>query len=85
VGRAAVPLSLAQLSVDVRDASGHRVGTVPPPVPRPGDDRLEPLSPGASRTFVVSLNVFSPPLPPVRTRSTGASVRASRRRRCRSS
>jgi len=48
----------------VRDASGHRIGTVPPPMPRPGDDHLEPLAPGASRTFVLSLNVFSPPLPP---------------------
>jgi hypothetical protein len=59
-----VALGIAQLSVDVRDASGQRIGTVPPPVPRPGDDRLEPLAPGSSRTFALSLNVFSPPLPP---------------------
>jgi hypothetical protein len=59
-----VPLSIAQLSVDVRDAHGRRVPTVPPPVPRPGDDRREPLASGQSRTFVLSLGVFSPPLPP---------------------
>ncbi len=55
-------LSIAQLSVDVLDASGHRVPTIPPPVP-PAHPRLEPLAPGASRTFRVVLGVFSPDLP----------------------
>ncbi len=59
-----VPLGIAQLSVDVRDASGRRMPTIPPPVPHPDDDRREPLGQGQSRTFVLSLNVFSPPLPP---------------------
>ena len=63
-GAPVVPLGFAQLSVDVRAAGGRRIGTVPPPVPRVGDDHLEPLAPGASRTFVLSLDVFSPPLPP---------------------
>ncbi|UJR83524.1 hypothetical protein [Sandaracinus amylolyticus] len=59
-----VPLSIAQLSVDVYDPSGRRVPTIPPPVPRPDDDRCEPLEQGRSRTFVISLGVFSPDLAP---------------------
>jgi len=46
-----VPLAIPQLSVVVTDALGARLPTYPPPVPQPGDDRTEPLAPGASRSF----------------------------------
>lgn len=56
-------LSVAQLSVEVHDASGHRMPSLPPPMP--SEEPLEEtLAPGTSRTFVVPLGVFSPDLPP---------------------
>jgi hypothetical protein len=56
-------LSVAQLSVDVLDASGRRMATVPPPVP-PETPRIDLLGQDQPRTFRVALGVFSPELAP---------------------
>jgi hypothetical protein len=56
-----VPLSVAQLSIVVTDASGTRMPTYPPPVPREGDDRREVLTQGASRTFELTVPMDLPP------------------------
>ncbi len=58
-------LATAQLSIEVRDASGRVMPTIPPPVP-PAEAPRELLGSGQSRTFHLSLNVFSPELPPGR-------------------
>jgi hypothetical protein len=53
-------------AIEVRDASGKAVPTIPPPVPREGDD--DPVDLNALRVlpppFRYRLNIFSPPLAP---------------------
>ena len=52
-------LESAVLLVDVRDAAGHHVATIPPPVPR---SEVVHFAPGQQRVVKVRLGVFSPPL-----------------------
>lgn len=55
------------LSLDIFDASGKRIPTIPPSMPpTPEEDRAatEWLQPGESKTIHYSLHMFSPELPP---------------------
>jgi len=52
-------LETAVLLVDVRDATGRHMPTVPPPVPRAD---VVHFAPGEKRVVKVRLGVFSPPL-----------------------
>ena len=52
-------LESAVLLVDVRDSAGHRIATIPPPVPR---SDVVHFAPGQRRVVRVRLGVFSPPL-----------------------
>ncbi len=68
-GATPVTLDLDQLgsaifALEFADAtSGRRIYTIPPGLPPPGyQPRTIVLAAGASRRFVVHLNVFSPPL-----------------------
>ena len=56
---AARAIDSAVLLVDVRDAAGRHVATVPPPVP---DGTMVHFAPGETRVVKVRLNVFSPAL-----------------------
>src|ERR1700733_13496985 len=56
-------LAIPQLALDVRDAHGQLVPPEPPPMPPEHMDTAM-LDPGAARTFTLSLDAFSPPLPP---------------------
>lgn len=60
------PLELAVLAVEVRDAAGQRVPSIPPPVPQPEDAEELELAPGQHLDRDYALDVFSPPLPPGR-------------------
>jgi hypothetical protein len=55
-------LSVPQLALEVRDAGDHVMPPMPPPFP-PQDMETAALAPGATRTFTISLDAFSPPLP----------------------
>jgi hypothetical protein len=58
-------LGSAIFALEVHDANGQRMYTVPPGVPPQNYvARTATLAPGASRRIEVLLNVFSPPLPP---------------------
>jgi hypothetical protein len=56
-------VDLAVLALEVRDANGQRVPTVPPPVPRPEDAEPIVLAPGETLERDFQLDVFSPSLP----------------------
>ena len=60
------PLEIAVLALEVHDATGARVPTIPPPVPSPDDVTPVAIAPGASITRRYRLAVFSPPLAPGR-------------------
>lgn len=75
---AAQTLETAVLLVDVRDATGRRIATVSPPVPRAD---VVHFATGERRVVKVRLGVFSPPLRagvyqvgPASTIATGAPV-----------
>ena len=59
-------VDLDQLALEVRDARGERVPTIPPPVPRPEDAERLVLRAGETLERDYRLDVFSPPLPPGR-------------------
>jgi hypothetical protein len=54
-------LETAILLLEVRNAQGERMNTIPPAVPR---NETVTLAPGAVRSVQLRLNVFSPQLPP---------------------
>ena len=55
-------LESAILSLDVYNAQGKRMSTVPPPCPRDLDPYDVILAPGQTKKFVHGLNIFSPAL-----------------------
>jgi hypothetical protein len=58
-------LAVPQLALDVFDAQGRVVPPMPPPMPPEQMDTAQ-LAPGATRTFTLTLQAFSPPLAPGR-------------------
>ena len=59
-------LGVGILSLDVFDARGERIPTIPPPMPPTPEEMenaKETLAPGESRRVEYSLHMFSPPLP----------------------
>ncbi|MBW2454856.1 MAG: hypothetical protein JRI68_10110 [Deltaproteobacteria bacterium] len=55
------------LSLDVFDADGKRIPTIPPPMPLTPEEMKraqETLPPGQSRKLTYTLHMFSPQLPP---------------------
>jgi hypothetical protein len=55
------------LVLEVRDAAGKRMPTVPPPLPDKPDVakwHMVRLKPGAKAEYHLSMGIFSPPLPP---------------------
>lgn len=54
-------LATAILLLEVRNARGERMNTIPPSVP---NGETVSFAPGASRTVQLQLNMFSPTLPP---------------------
>lgn len=60
------PLEISLLALEVHNAAGARIPTIPPPVPRPEDTKPVAIAPGASITRDYRLSVFSPALAPGR-------------------
>lgn len=61
------PFGSAILMLEVCDADGKRVPTIPPPMPPRAEDAakyVRTLPPGEAFTKTLSLHVFSPPLAP---------------------
>jgi hypothetical protein len=55
-------LGVPSLALEVRDPQGHTLLPMSPPVP-PLQMETTALAPGATRTFSLTLDAFSPPLP----------------------